>query len=212
MELTASSFEIKSLDDAGHIEGLAAGFGNVDHGGDKILYGAFTKTLAERGDVPLPMLHSHDVKRPIGAWTKWQEVPDGLRVSGKLTLATRDAQEAFALCKDGALTGISVGWQPDGAPRFENGVRVLPKVKLHEASLVAVPMNDRARVTSVKSITGPRDIAELLQECGLSGRQAKAAAGAAWKAINDGDEDPQAAEIIRLFEEHTAKLATIGGR
>jgi uncharacterized protein len=63
MEYAGSAFEIKQLDDAGRIEGLAAAFGNVDHGGDKMLAGSVTKTLAQRGDRPLPMLLHHDLQR-----------------------------------------------------------------------------------------------------------------------------------------------------
>jgi HK97 family phage prohead protease len=213
MDFAASAFEIKSLDDAGHIEGLAAGFGNVDHGGDKILHGAFTKTLAERGNAPLPMLLHHDLKRPIGSWKSWQETADGLYVKGQLTLSTRDAQEAHALAKDGALSGLSIGWKARAKPRFEGGARVLPEVDLFEASLVTVPMNDKGRVASVKTITSVRDIEELLQECGLSGRKAKAASSAAWKAINQADDDDAAsAAIARLFADHTARLAAAGVR
>jgi len=67
MDFAASAFDIKSLNDSGSIEGLLAGFGNVDSHGDRILYGAFSKTLAARGERPLPMLLHHDMARPICA-------------------------------------------------------------------------------------------------------------------------------------------------
>lgn len=70
--------------------------------------------------------------------------------------------------------------------------RELKAVTLHEVSLVAVGMNDRARVTSIKAIDGAGDIADLLRAGGVSGRRAKAAAGLAWKAINDSDDDDAA--------------------
>lgn len=207
MKYAGSPFEIKTLDDAGHIEGLAAGFNNVDHGGDRIMPGAFAKTLAGRGGAPLPMLLYHDLSRPVGAWKEWQEVPEGLYVKGRLTLATRDGQEAHALVKDGALTGISIGWLPSAPAHREGGARVLPEVELFEASLVTVPMNDRARVAAVKNITGARDIADLLQEAGISGRKAKAAAGAAWKAIHQQqDETAAEAEWMAILAASTARM------
>ena len=110
----------------------------------------------------------------------------GLVRQGKITLGTRDGQEAHALAHDGGLTGISIGYVPQ-QKSHEGSARVLAEVDLHEASLVPAPMNDLARVTLIKSVTNARDIAELLQEAGLSGRKAKAAAGAAWKAINEHD-------------------------
>ena len=39
-------FEIKSIDEAGYIAGVAAGYGNVDHGNDVIMPGALTKARA----------------------------------------------------------------------------------------------------------------------------------------------------------------------
>jgi HK97 family phage major capsid protein len=50
-----------------------------------------------------------------------------------------------------------------------------------EASLVAVPADPLARIATVKSIRTVDDIRDLFHSTGLSGRQAKAAAGAAWK-------------------------------
>jgi HK97 family phage prohead protease len=206
MDFAASAFEIKQLDDAGHIEGLAAAFGNVDFGGDKMLYGSVTKTLAARGDRPLPMLLVHDMQRPIGAWKEWSERPEGLYVKGKVTLATRDGQEAYALARDGGLTGISVGYNPTAKGHDGEGNRVLQEVDLHEASLVPVPMNDLARVSAVKSIEGARDIEVMLREGGLSGRQAKAAAGAAWRTINTQETEDNA-EVARILKASAARIS-----
>lgn len=206
MLFAAAPFEIKSLTDSGQIEGLLAGFGNVDHGGDKLLPGVFTKSLAARGSIPLPMLLHHDMKRPIGAWKEWSERPEGLYVKGNMTLATRDAQEAHALAKDGALTGLSIGWSETKSSRDAKGARVVTEAELFEGSLVTVPMNDKTRVTAIKSVHGPRDIEDLLNAAGLSSRKAKAAASAAWKAISTtepADADP---EIVRQFRKHIARL------
>ena len=211
MDYAASPFEIKSLTESGQIEGLLAGFGDVDHGGDKLLPGCLSKSLAARS-TPLPMLLHHDMRRPIGAWKEWLDQADGLYVKGSLTLATRDAQEAHALAKDGALTGLSIGWLPLREQIDSKGVRVVAEAELFEGSLVAIPMHDRARVAAIKSIGNARDIAELLQEAGLSGRKAKLAAGAAWKAINEQDDDAAAeAEAAEFFKLAAARIAAIGG-
>lgn len=211
MEFAGSPFSIKSLTDSGQIEGLLAGFGNVDHGGDKLLAGSLTKSLAARS-TPLPMLLHHDLHRPIGAWKEWQERPEGLYVKGNLTLATRDGQEAHALAKDGALTGLSIGWAAKQSTRDREGVRVIAEAELFEGSLVSVPMNDKTRVASVKSVGSARDIAELLQSAGVSSRRARLAAGAAWKSINDHDDEAAAdSELAALIQSATARLAK-GGR
>jgi hypothetical protein len=211
MDFAATAFEIKQLDDAGHIEGLAAAFGNVDFGGDKMLFGSVTKSLAARGERPLPMLLCHDMSRPIGAWREWTEKPDGLYVKGKVTLASPDGAAAYALARDGGLTGISVGFQPT-SKSYEGSNRVLAAVDLHEASLVPIPMNDLARVTAVKSIGGARDIEALFREGGLSSRRAKFAAGVAWKALNESDDDEAEAQAAAILNASAARIAAMKGQ
>jgi HK97 family phage prohead protease len=207
MEFAGSPFEIKALTDSGSIEGLLAGFGNVDHGGDKLLPGSLSKSLATR-TTPLPMLLHHDLSRPIGAWKEWQDSSEGLYVKGSMTLSTRDAQEAHALAKDGALTGLSIGWKPLKNTVDSKGVRTITEAELFAGSLVTVPMNDRARVTAIKSITNAGDIRELLREAGISGHKAKAAAGAAWKALNETDADED--EVRAILNASAARIAAIG--
>jgi arsenate reductase-like glutaredoxin family protein len=73
-------------------------------------------------------------------------------------------------------------------------------------------MNPKTLVTTVKEITSARDIAEMLQGSGLSSRRAKAAAGAAWRAINENSDEAAAdAELAALIRNATARLAK-GGR
>lgn len=210
MDFTASPFQIKNLSDSGHIEGLLAGFGDVDRGGDCLLPGCLSKSLAARTS-PLPMLLHHDMKRPIGAWKEWQDTAAGLYVKGSLTLSTRDAQEAHALAKDGALTGLSIGWKPIQGSHDRKGDRIVTEAELFEGSLVAIPMHPRTQVTAIKTIASAGDIRELLREAGISGHKAKAAAGAAWKAINDTDDEAAADEAVREILNASAKrIAALG--
>lgn len=206
-------FQIKSLSDEGHIHGLISAFGKVDSYGDTVAPGAYAKSLARiaASGRRLPLLYQHDVHRPIGVWTELKETPEGLVGSAQLTMGTRDAQEAHALARDGALTGISIGYRvPTGGSRDVGGVQHLSEIDLREASLVTFPADDHARVRAVKAIASARDIAELLREGGLSGRQAKAAAGAAWKAINESEPDDGADQAIAaLFSASAARVAAL---
>lgn len=213
MEFAGSPFEIKSLSDAGQIEGLLAGFGNVDSHGDRILHGAFTKTLAERGNRPLPMLLHHDMHRPIGAWKSWEERREGLYVKGALTLSVADAQEAHALARDGALTGLSIGYRAKRERLDRAGLaNELVEIELFEGSLVTVPSNPSTHVTTVKSVGGARDIEHLLREAGISGRKAKAAASAAWAAIQQSKDETDAhAELASLFAASSKRLGITKG-
>ena len=58
MERKRFSLKIKSVDDTGTFTGLGAAYNNVDLGGDKIMPGAFTRTLAAGKQFPL--LWQHD--------------------------------------------------------------------------------------------------------------------------------------------------------
>lgn len=214
METAASQFEIKQLSENGEIAGLLAGFNNVDRQGDVISSQAFSRTLAERGDSPLPMLLHHDQQRPIGAWRRFKETPEGLYAEGKLILSTRDAAEAHALAKAGALRGLSIGYVAKSARTdARSGERALLDLDLVEGSLVTVPSNPKTYVSSVKSITCAKDIADLLRGTGISGRQAKAAAGAAWQHLSfknsEGHLEP---EVEALLRNSTARIRAIGVR
>lgn len=187
-------FKASDVANSGEFSGYAATFGNVDLGGDVILPGAFEKTLADhqaRTSQPA-LLWSHDISMPIGKILDLHEDRKGLRMKGRLTLATRAAAEAYALLKDGAVGGMSIGYSiPDGGSESSPGARLLKEIQLHEISLVAVPMNPSARVTAVKAMdcANRYELEDLLrQQLGLSKRKATAAANRVWPLLNDRDD------------------------
>jgi HK97 family phage prohead protease len=156
-------FELKSVGDAGTFIGLASTYGNVDLGGDMVMAGAFTKTLAEkRGQVPL--LLGHNTNAPIGLATITDSL-QGLIVKGELVLEADGAASAYALLKKGVIKGLSTGYDTVKSV-MDNGVRKLSELKLWEISLTAFPMNQSAQILSVKSegdeITQFR---RLLEDC-----------------------------------------------
>lgn len=146
--------DLKNIDGDGTIEGLAAGYGNLDHGGDIMLPGSVSKSL--EGRKSLPMLLFHDQKRPVGVWSDFAETDDGLLVKGRFAMSTASGREAHALTKDGALGGLSVGYRTL-RDRMVGKARHLVEVALHEVSLVTIPMNGKALITSVKGIEDARD-------------------------------------------------------
>jgi HK97 family phage prohead protease len=147
MEILNFPLEIKTLDETGTFEGLAAVVGNVDHGGDKIEPGAFTKTVQERPKVPI--LWQHDSKQPIGVGELGVNADGNLAVKGKLTMAVQRAQEAHALMSDGALGGLSIGYAAV-KKTYKGGVRLLKELAIHEFSPVTFPMNELATIGGVK--------------------------------------------------------------
>lgn len=154
MQRSSFAWEIKGIDETGYIEGLAAGYGNVDFGGDRILEGAFTKSLEGRNGVP--MLLFHDQHRPVGKWSEFEESKDGLIAKGKISTKTRDGGEAYELVKDGALAALSIGYDAT-KKRMSGKVRELVEVFLHEVSLVSIGMNPKALVSGVKEIEDSRN-------------------------------------------------------
>jgi HK97 family phage prohead protease len=148
--------DVKAIEGDGTIIGLASGYGNVDHGNDVMLPGAATKSL--EGLKTLPMLLFHDQKRPVGVWSvpDFRETPEGQEVKGRFAMSTLAGKEAHAMAKDGALPGLSYGYR-SLKDRIVGKARHLIEVALHEISLVTIPMNSKALVTSVKGIEDLRD-------------------------------------------------------
>lgn len=183
-------FEIKAIDEAGYIAGVAAGYGNVDHGGDLIMPGALTKAIAGRSSVPMLLFHDH--KRPVGAWSKFTEGSKGLEVEGKIAVKSAAGAEAHALAEAGALPGLSIGYKTL-RHKFEGKVRQLHELALHEVSLVPVGMNDLAVVTQIKSLIDGGSLPTLsqfedfLREAGFSKTQASAIAGKGLSSLLRGE-------------------------
>lgn len=206
-------FEIKSLDASGRIEGVISSFGGIDAYGDTIEPGAYTKSLNRLAATQrkLPVLFAHDPARPIGVWSELKQAGDGLRGIADLTMEVPDARSAHALAKAGALSGISIGFSvPPGGSRMDGNLRVLSDIDLMEASLVTFPADPNARVSRVKALATPADFEEVFRERGLSGRQAKAAASAAWKSINHADgEDAADAAARAILNASAARIAAI---
>ena len=144
--------DIKAISDDGVIEGYASVFGNVDHGGDKVMPGAYVESLtrARREGRTIKMLWNHDPSQPIGIWEDLAEDAKGLWGKGRLVLDVARAREIHALAKAGAVQGLSIGYRTlKSTP--EGNVRLLEKLELYEVSPVTFPMNDLARMTTVKA-------------------------------------------------------------
>lgn len=155
--------QVKSLDSAGRFAGYASVFDVVDSQKDIILRGAFAETLKGRvGDIK--MLWQHQQDEPIGIFERMFEDKNGLYVEGKLLLDVARAREAYALLKEGALGGLSIGYSPiKYRTDTKTGVRMLSVVELWEVSLVTFPANEAAKITVVKQGIPSTQLVELAQ-------------------------------------------------
>lgn len=177
-------FEFKTTKEDGCFEGYGSVFNITDGGGDIVVPGAFSETLATQkaaGRMPA-MLWQHRPAEPIGVYTSMAEDSIGLKVSGQLALKTARGAEAYELMKMGALSGMSIGYRSrDDSYDRVTGVRTLKKLDLIELSLVTFPMNDASRVSSVKSVIEEietiRDAERFLRDNGMSRTEAVAFIG-----------------------------------
>jgi len=124
----------------GLIEGYASLFDVPDLSGDVVVQGAFGRSLESRGPDGLRLLYQHDTAEPIGIFREAFEDDVGLFVRAELNLETRRGYEAMHLLSQGALTGLSIGFNVVEAEKGEQRQRFLTEIDLWEVSLVTFPM------------------------------------------------------------------------
>ena len=168
--------ETKEIEEDGQrfgiIKGYGSTFGNVDRGGDRVIKGAFKKTLAShrKRNRQVRMLSQHRIL--IGGWPKFKEDDNGLLLEGRVNLQVQKGLEAYSLAKQGVLEDLSIGyWATDTEWVTEDGkeIRNLKEIDLFEVSIVDEPMNIMAQITDVKTMT---DVSDFLKSIGLSNKEA----------------------------------------
>ena len=156
-------FEIKRSPNGTEISGYASVFGNVDSDGEIVDRGAFSASLAQHRKAytqPL-MLWQHDPHQVIGKWDHFEEDSTGLLATGRLLPAVQRAAEAIALISEGAIYGLSIGFNTV-RDRVINKVRHLEVLNLREVSLVSFASNSDARIHLTGKEYGQRSEAKTL--------------------------------------------------
>jgi HK97 family phage prohead protease len=125
--------------------GYAAVFDRPDKGGDVIRKGAFAKALQRAREVPL--LWQHNAGAVVGRIEHLSEDARGLRV-----IAALGDARAARLLGSGKIDGLSFGYRVREA-KSAGGMRELVELDLVEVSLVANPMQPKARVHAVETGT-----------------------------------------------------------
>jgi phage head maturation protease len=101
------ALDTKSLNDDGQIEGLAAGYGNVDFGGDVMLPGSISKSLQNKSRIRCLWLTITSARSVSGRISR--RIATDCSSKGRFAMSTVAGKEAHALVKDGAIGGLSVG-------------------------------------------------------------------------------------------------------
>jgi len=155
--------------------GYAAVCGNLDDGGDIIKYGAFKKTLAERGPSSpknrIKIFWCHNVDQPIGKPVELREVPrgklpaslremypnatGGLFVKGHISRVPK-GDEALTLMRDSVLNEMSIMFDSvkEAYEDDEDGgasTRHLNELKLYATDPIPIAMNPATTIVAVKA-------------------------------------------------------------
>ena len=212
-----TDLRVTAVEDGGSFTGIAADW-TLNRKGWRYEPDAFTASMAQhaaRGTMPA-MLFYHDTHRPIGRWQTIVPKPDGLHVRGVIATDTRDGAEAYSLIKVGAIRAMSLGCQhlastySSTAAPGDRRHEIVSRADLIEISVTPTPANPNAKILRVTSLGGARDIEDIFREAGLSSRKAKAAATAAWRAI-DNTPDPDTTSIKQILGDASRSLSRFHG-
>lgn len=175
--LKSTPLDADAFDPAtGELNWICANKAIVDRGGDIIESTAWPPTLPSFLKLGTMLLY-HDTKRPVGRWTSADARSDGLYLRGVVGSGWKDADEARAMIRDGAVRAVSVGFNPRDGFRDKSGAWHYTQVSLLEVSLVTIPMNQEATFSldnagTLKSVEFDRR-AESRQPAGAYGPRLK---------------------------------------
>lgn len=145
----------------GEFEAIVSVFGNVDKGGDRVMPGAFTDTLAAwkaSGD-PIPVIWSHMWENPeahIGSIDPADatETETGLKVRGTLDVDKPFAAQVAHLLASRRVKEFSFGYSVVNGKRTNDGVMELTKLELFEVGPTLKGMNPATELLAAKALAG----------------------------------------------------------
>lgn len=158
------SIKLKSVDESGVVEAIAATY-DKDSVGDKIVPGAFEKTLKDWKDAgkSLPFIWSHDHNNPmayVGTVTEAKETDAGLYIKAQMDMDEPFAAKVYSLMKSGRVSNLSFAYEvKDGEfvqQKNDEGVTTdtfysLKELKLFEVGPCLVGANQNTSVLGAKS-------------------------------------------------------------
>lgn len=178
----------------------------------------------------LPLLLFHDARLPVGTVTLGAPDARGITFRASIPTITESGtlrerlNEAWQSVKAGLIRGVSIGFRPleDGVEFIKGGGLRFTKFEILELSLVAIPANAEASISTIKAFALPRSRAMTILEqiqTYTSTREAKAARMRDLMAAvaKDGTvlDEAQSAEYDALqtevagYDKHIARLQTL---
>lgn len=119
---------------------------------EKFEYGAFGRSIRERGHKVHLRVEHNAMSLPIGVAESLEERSDGLHAEFRVS-DTSDGNDALRLVSDGVLDAFSIGFVPI-KHRWDDDVIVRTEASLREVSIVADPAYEGAEVAGVRSSLG----------------------------------------------------------
>lgn len=200
-------FEVKEVSADGKFVGHGSIFGELDSYRDVVMPGAFKKSLAadfKSKNRQVPMLWQHDSYNPIGIYPVIYEDATGLYLEGACNMEVQQGRECHALMKQGALTGLSIGYTTVLSEWDEKALtRKLIEVNLWEVSPVTFPAGDsaRAQVKTLAEVGTLSELEDYLRDAYGASRKEATALAARLKAVTASLGDPadeaDAASVLR---------------
>lgn len=142
----------------GRFEAVVSVFGNVDIQGDRVLRGAFSKSLDKwrSSGAPIPIIWSHDWADPfahIGAADPQlaRELPQGLKLVGNLDIGKPFAAQVYDLLKTQRVKEWSFSYDVKDERQGEDKANELLELDLIEAGPTLKGANPATQTLGVKA-------------------------------------------------------------
>jgi HK97 family phage prohead protease len=152
MNRAYSMLEVRAFDeDARKFSGVAT-TPSVDRVGDII------DPLGVKFDNPLPLLHQHRHDAPIGTVRFKKPTKDGIEFEAEIAKVEEPGplkdrtDTAWGEVKYGLVRATSVGFRPIEYSFMDTGGVRYSEVEVYELSIVSIPANAEAIISTVKSI------------------------------------------------------------
>jgi HK97 family phage prohead protease/HK97 family phage major capsid protein len=141
-QLETRSFEVRDVNlDAREVTGIAVPYDTVSNN-EMFSYGA-----AVPAENTMLFWEHDDV---IGRVTAWEQTSAGLMITARFTEGVQQADEAYALVKDGAVRSFSVGFRLLESHLDATGVNVVDLADVREVSVVPLPWYETATIKQVR--------------------------------------------------------------
>lgn len=155
MNRAYSILTVKSVEDEQRIIRGTATTPTADRMGDIV------EPLGVKFNNPMPLLHQHDSDKPVGTVTFDKPTKTGITFEARLPKIEEPGplkdrvDTAWGEVKAGLVRAVSIGFRAlEHAFMDDGGIRFI-RSEVLELSLVTVPANAEARITTIKSIDAP---------------------------------------------------------